>query len=397
MHDTMMMMMMMTANSLNAHVYHDNLLLFSGLFTDRLWWLNLSSFCWHEEVCSGVFPPPTRFHATALSGSRFYVSGGESPSIDTSSAKTTALEHDLLEVFFIDLQDLDWGTVACDWKPRNRAHHTMNAVGNTLIVLGGKPLLGEFTSYEVRETLASGFYAIHVLDTLTGIWRVFSQAVFPALWGHTVHMLNSSAIVIYGGFETTLEMDDDGEEMPTIAMNNYIGFLNCKSMEYYQAPTRVLGRALHQSHVCGNNLCVIGGISVDESRLDLVQKRDAFEVSLITFETSPMTFFLQNWPLEYLVSVVYNQQLIVLNTMHDIFVQRMTGDEPWKRYRCDPSALNTAPLPNIAFAKKKRTGEGTEGRTQLMPISLDGTLSRPSISPILLKTLSRLGYLLADM
>ncbi|RNF00115.1 hypothetical protein TraAM80_07798 [Trypanosoma rangeli] len=386
-----------TANSLSAHVYHDNLLLFSGVSTDRLWWLNLPSLRWHEEVCSGVFPPPTRFHATALRGLRLYLSGGEPPSVATLCTAAISLEHDLLEVFVIDLQELHWETVACGWKPRNRSHHTMTAVENSLIVVGGKPLLGDVTANEMRELLASGFYAIHVLDTTTGVWRVFSEARFPPLWGHTVHAVNSSAIVIYGGFEITLETDEAGDELPTIAVNNYVGFLNWKTMEYYQAPTRVPGRVMHQAHLRGNMLCVLGGFLVDEAHLDLVPKRDAIGISLITFEAAPMMFCLQNWSHEQLASVVYNQQLIALNTMNDIFVQRILGDEPWVRYRCDPSTVATVPFPTIFFSRSKPQEDGKEGMSHTVSIPFDGPLSRPSISPLLWKMLSRLEYPLADM
>ncbi|RNF26973.1 uncharacterized protein Tco025E_00778 [Trypanosoma conorhini] len=386
-----------TNSSLSAHVYRDNLVLISGLSTDRLWWLNLPSLRWHEEVCSGVFPPPTRFHATALHGSQLYLSGGEPHCVSTPGTAAAALAHDLLEVFVIDLQELHWGTVVCDGKPRNRSHHAMAAVENGLIVTGGKPLLGDATAYEIREMLTSGFYAIHILDTATGAWRVFSEPLFPPLWGHTVHVVNNAAIAFYGGFEVALETDETGEELPTIAVNEHVGFLNWRRMEYYHAPTRVPGRVMHQSHLRGNMLSVLGGLSVDEAHLDLVPKRDAIEISLITFEATPMTFCLQNWPLEQMASVEYNQQLIVLNTLHDIFVQRLLGEEPWLRYRCDASAVNTAPFPTTVFTRSRREKGSQEGMTHTVSIPLGGPFSKPSMSPLLWTLLSRLKYPMTDV
>ncbi|KEG14823.1 hypothetical protein DQ04_00291090 [Trypanosoma grayi] len=386
------------SNSFSAHVYHDSLLLFSGLFTDRLWWLNLSSFVWNEGPCTGVFPPPTRFHATALCGSRLYVCGGESPRLDASCIAPASLQHDLLDLFVVDLAELRWERVLCAWKPRVRSHHTMTAVSDSaLIVMGGKPRRDEVTSYEMREMMAGGFYAVLVFDVTAGLWRTFSQTLFPCLWGHSAHVVNDDAIVIFGGFETTLEVSEHGEQIPAVAVNNYMWFLNWRTMECYRAGSRVPGRVLHQSHICGDKLHVLGGISVDEACLDLVLQQDAMAISLTSFETRPMKFCLQHWPLELMASVVYNQQLIVLNKMEDFFVLRAIDDDDWERYRCDTTNIITSPFSAVRAIKYHADAKGREEHGSVLTLPIDGPPSKPSLSPLMWELLAQLEYPLADL
>ncbi|KAH9597923.1 hypothetical protein LSM04_006742 [Trypanosoma melophagium] len=205
------------------------------------------------------------------------------------------LQHDLMDLFVLDVLDLRWERLPCAWKPQVRSHHTMTAVNESmLIVFGGKPLRDEITSYEMGDMMANGFFAVHILYIAAGVWRVFSQPSLPRLWGHSANMVNSDALVIFGGFETTLEMDERGEELPTVAINNHLWFLSSKTMECYRRGDEVNARVMHKSHLCGNNLCVLGGFSVDEARLELVLQRDAMEISLLSYETCPMSLCLKH-------------------------------------------------------------------------------------------------------
>ncbi|ORC86232.1 uncharacterized protein TM35_000291140 [Trypanosoma theileri] len=387
-------------NSTSSLVYHDNILLLSGILTDRLWWLNLSSFVWYEELCSGEFPPPTRFHATAQCGSRIYVCGGEYPLLEVPQSSMGTLRHDLMDLFALNLIDLRWERLSCAWKPQARSHHTMTAVNdNMLIVFGGKPLRDEVTSYEMRDMMANGFFAVYIFDIASSVWRVFSQPLLPKLWGHTAQMLNNDALVIFGGFETTLEMDEKGEEVPTIAVNNHLWFLNSKTMECYRRGDVVNARVMHKSHICGNNLCVLGGFSVDESTLELVLQRDAMEISLLSFETRPMSFCLKHWPLEHIASVVYNRQLIVMNKTEDIFVLQTDDDENWIRYRCDIRRIRTPPFLITSVLQNQRERREKSGRMNSQEGSMVGQQHwvkepppKPSVSPVLWTTFRKLEY-----
>jgi len=173
---------------------------------------------WDVPYVTGTIPDARDGHSACMIKSRMYIFGGYED-------RTQLFSNDMN---YVDLITFTWVQVATKGSPAQwRDFHTATAVGNTMLIFGGRCDEGgdHFTNNEVYDNMVMAF------DTTSATWSCPVQPSPTSPVGRRSHsaFLYENSLYIFGGF--------NGKKVQHF---NDLHRLNLSSMEW--SPVRCPGR-----------------------------------------------------------------------------------------------------------------------------------------------------------
>eukprot|EP00009_Paramoeba_aestuarina_P006416 CAMPEP_0201517688 /NCGR_PEP_ID=MMETSP0161_2-20130828/8742_1 /ASSEMBLY_ACC=CAM_ASM_000251 /TAXON_ID=180227 /ORGANISM="Neoparamoeba aestuarina, Strain SoJaBio B1-5/56/2" /LENGTH=363 /DNA_ID=CAMNT_0047915269 /DNA_START=476 /DNA_END=1564 /DNA_ORIENTATION=- len=132
----------------------------SGEFFNDIYYFTPDTNTWSKPSCSGIAPEGRCYHTSTLIGNKLYIFGGLGKNKIYS------------DVFMFDLESDSWTKMMLPGTPKARFGHTATALGNSIIMCGGRtlpsePVMDTGDGGDLIDSFASG---IPVLDTESRGW-----------------------------------------------------------------------------------------------------------------------------------------------------------------------------------------------------------------------------------
>lgn len=321
-----------------------------------VWRFSFRTLEWSAVRCQGQFAPSGRlFHTAVMWGDSLIIAGG-----------VTLDPEDTLGVYRLDMISMRWSRIVPQFPeddmplaPLARSHHASTVMGDILCVHGGKPVQAGLTTTDFRRLHQQGFFDVLIMHLPSGSWTRRAHSLqeeyvpAPPLWGHSMIGLESSALLLFGGFEIDLalgtgaatytsrsDFDDclDGDtsmDAPSAELQNVMNVFSLKSMRWSAFAPNVMTvgpkpRALHTVQMLRDReMIVLGGVSVVENSGVIVPVSDAWVWNADSgawkkIDPFPIPPFASSEPHRFqgarVLSALYNDQLVVSNDVTTWYV-----------------------------------------------------------------------------
>ncbi|KAF8295035.1 hypothetical protein TcYC6_0096720 [Trypanosoma cruzi] len=350
----------------------DDVYAFGGAVPEIIWRLHLVTHTWHEIPCTGSVPAARKNHAAVSFAGNLLLCGGEP--LHASFLQPPKL----MPYYELSLDTMAWSLIdTIGAIPLNRSHHACSVVGESMILLGGKPLLskdeGVLTNERLNEFTQAGFYDVYIFDILSRFWRAV-VALGPALrlWGHSAAVYDERYILVFGGMDVsaneTVVISRYGSphhrhDPPVAEVSDKLYILDTEQMKFrvvspaVQYPTPP--RAFHAAHIDGVRMYVLGGVTVAKHG-NLVPFDDMRVYNIIEGKWNLMEFPLRFPAAVRRLSFAYESQLVVVPNMTSMWcldVHKQAASKGWKE----------VPTSHVKVAAIPATSEADEYNELLNP------------------------------
>ncbi|EKF37868.1 hypothetical protein MOQ_001928 [Trypanosoma cruzi marinkellei] len=341
----------------------DDVYAFGGAVPEIIWRLHLVTHTWHEIPCNGSVPAARKHHAAVSFAGNLLLCGGEP--LHASFLKPPKL----MPYYELSLDNMTWRLIdTIGAIPLNRSHHACSVVGESMILLGGKPLLskedGVLTNERLDEFTQAGFYDVYIFDIISRFWRaVVALGPTPRLWGHSAAVYDERYILVFGGMDVSAnEMvvisrygsPHHRHDPPVAEVSAKLYILDTEQMKLrvvspavqYSTPPR----AFHAAHIDGVRMYVLGGVTVAKQG-NLVPFDDIRVYDIIEGKWSLMELPLQFPTAVRRLSFAYESQLVVVpstTSMWCLDVHKQAVAKGWKEVPTSHVRVTTIPATSEA-------------------------------------------------
>ncbi|RNF02213.1 uncharacterized protein Tco025E_08429 [Trypanosoma conorhini] len=343
----------------------DDVYAFGGAVPEIIWRLHLVTRTWYETPCTGVVPDPRKGHAAVSFAGNLLICGGEP--LQPSSLQPPRL----MPYYELSLDTLNWTLIdTFGAVPLNRSHHSCSIVGESMILLGGKPVLptddGAVTNERMSGFVRAGFYDVHILDIVSRAWRsVVAVGPAPQLWGHSAAVYAQKYILFFGGVDVatndTTAISGYGNphhrhDPPVAKVSDKLYLLDVEQMVTRVISPAVhystLPRAFHAAHVNGSKMYVLGGLNIDKNGKVAVLD-DLWVYDVIEGKWNVLEVPMQLPAAVRRLSFVYDSQIVVVpstTSMWYLDVHEKSVVKAWKEV--PTSHVTVAALPATSEAEE---------------------------------------------
>ncbi|ESL07532.1 hypothetical protein TRSC58_04777 [Trypanosoma rangeli SC58] len=341
----------------------DDVYAFGGGVPKIIWCLHLVTRTWYETPCTGTVPAPRQNHAATSFAGKLLLCGGEPLQASSTQPPRFMSFYELSLDTYIWTRMDTFGAV-----PLNRSHHSCSILGESLILLGGKPVLsqdeGAVTDEHMNEFVRAGFYDVFILDIASRVWRsVVVVGPTPHLWSHSAVVYGEKYILVFGGMEvvtndivaTSRHSNPHQQHEPPVAkVSNKLYILDVDQMALRLVPHVMKyptsPRAFHAAHVNGCKMYVLGGLNVNrDGKVALLDDLWVYDITNGKWDVMelPMRFPAAVRRLSF----VYESQIVVVpstTSMWYMDVHEKVAARVWREVPTSHVAVVVLPATNKA-------------------------------------------------
>ncbi|RNF12276.1 hypothetical protein TraAM80_00424 [Trypanosoma rangeli] len=341
----------------------DDVYAFGGAVPKIIWCLHLVTRTWYETPCTGTVPAPRQNHAAASFAGKLLLCGGEL--LRASSTQPPRL----MPFYELSLNTYTWTRIdTFGAVPLNRSHHSCSILGESMILLGGKPVLsqdeGAVTDECMNEFVRAGFYDVFILDIASRVWRsVVVVGLTPHLWGHSAVVYGGRYILVFGGMEVVTNdtvaisrhsNPHQRHEPPVAKVSNKLYLLDVDQMTLRlisPAPKYSISpRAFHAAHVDSCKMYVLGGLNVNiHGKVAVLD--DLWVYDIIKGKWNAMDLPMQFPAAVRRLSFAYDSQIVVVPSITSMWymdVHEKAAARAWREVLTSHVVIVVLPATNEA-------------------------------------------------